>query len=258
MRILLAGTRSFGRAVLEDLDETRPMGDVVAAVVAPPDDPTSGLAQDRRLPLTDRCTPDFVRDHGIDLIVAAHSHAFIGEKSRRASTHGAIGYHPSLLPRHRGKDAVRWTIHMGDPIAGGSVYWFTNHIDGGPIAAQDWCHVRPGWDHHDLWRNELFPMGVRLLADVVDQVGWNDSKRVPQDERVATWEPSWERPPVFRPELIELSDGRPDLKVVRETADETFRRQMKAVDENERQARLKAHGTWISDLSHPSNEGWKP
>lgn len=218
MRILLAGTRSFGRAALSGLHDTHP--DVlVAAVVAPPNDPAAGFAQDKRIPLYHEVTPEIVEQHRVDLIVCAHSHAFIGSKSRRAATHGAIGYHPSLLPRHRGKDAVRWTIKMGDPIAGGSVYWFTNHVDGGPIAAQQFVHVQPGWDHHDLWQ-VLFPVGVRLLRQVVGEVARGRFVQVDQNEAVATWEPSWERPPVHRPELVELGDGVKKHPVIQKEVDD--------------------------------------
>ena len=209
MRILLTGTRSFGVAVYRRLEG---IGGVdIPVVVAPPGDKLATIAASE--PHTEsgvlrhEITPDLVADHGIDLIVAAHSHAFIGQRSRKAARLGAIGYHPSLLPRHRGKDAVRWTIHMGDPVAGGSVYWFTNSVDCGPIQIQDFCLVRPGWDHHDLWQEELFPMGVRLLESAVRQILSGYVIQIDQDPKVATWEPSWERPPVHRPELIELGDG---------------------------------------------------
>ena len=43
---------------------------------------------------------------------AAHSHDFIGRKTRALSRLGALGYHPSLLPLHRGRDAIRWAVHM--------------------------------------------------------------------------------------------------------------------------------------------------
>jgi methionyl-tRNA formyltransferase len=42
---------------------------------------------------------------GVDLIIAAHSHDFIGRPHAAQGKLGAIGYHPSLLPLHRGRDA---------------------------------------------------------------------------------------------------------------------------------------------------------
>ena len=63
---------------------------------------------------------------------------------------GSIGYHPSLLPRHRGIAAVEWTILEGDPIAGGSIYHLADGWDAGAIAAQDWCFVKKGETARDL------------------------------------------------------------------------------------------------------------
>ena len=85
----------------------------------------------------------------------------------RARVCGGIGYHPSLLPRHRGIAAVEWTILEGDPIAGGSVYHLADGWDAGAIAAQDWCFVAKGETARELWERALAPMGLDLLARVV-------------------------------------------------------------------------------------------
>ena len=54
-----------------------------------------------------------------------------------------------------------------DRVAGGTVYWLDDLVDGGPIAAQDWCFVRPDDTPSTLWRRELFPMGLRLIDQVL-------------------------------------------------------------------------------------------
>lgn len=43
----------------------------------------------------------------------------------------AVGYHPSLLPRYRGCNAVKWTVCFGDTVAGGTVYELDEKVDGG-------------------------------------------------------------------------------------------------------------------------------
>lgn len=202
MIIALAGTRSFGSAVLEALLED---GHEVRQVFAPLGDRLDFLARQRGIDTRDSLVAAELTQ-GLDLIVCAHAHVFVSEKARNRTRLGGLGYHPSLLPRHRGRDAVRWTIHMGDAIAGGSVYWLSNAVDGGPVAAADWLHVRPGWDHHDLWA-ELFPMGVRLLRTALADLDAGRMVRVPQDEACATWEPSWDRAPVPRPDLPQLTAG---------------------------------------------------
>lgn len=202
MRIALAGQRSFGAAVLTALIED---GHDIAQVFAPLGDRLDFLARQRGMDTRDRLVADALASD-LDLIVCAHAHVFVSEAARNRTQLGGIGYHPSLLPRHRGRDAVRWTVHMRDPIAGGSVYWLSNATDGGPIAAADWLHVRPEWDHHDLWQ-ALFPMGVSLLRRVLRDLDNGLLVRVEQDAACATWEPSWDRPPVERPDLPQLTAG---------------------------------------------------
>jgi methionyl-tRNA formyltransferase len=129
-----------------------------------------------------------------EMMVCAHNTRLISADLRAAVAGPCISYHPSLLPRHRGMDSVRWTIEMGDPIAGGTVYMLDDGWDTGPIVLQDWCHVAPDWNASDLWREQLFPMGVRLIANVVDRyarTGELDTDE--QDERFATFEESFSR-----------------------------------------------------------------
>lgn len=210
----MTGQKSFGAAALEALCGLPRVEVVGVAAPGAGEDRLRHEAHKRGLSWT--ASEDWRADsvpEGTDLIVAAHSHAFIGRKSRARSRWGAIGYHPSLLPRHRGRDAVRWTIHMQDPIAGGTVYYFTDNVDCGPIIAQDWLHVKREWDHHDLW-NRLFQIGISLLVQVVETYRDSDGhvcmRR--QDPEVATWEPSWQRPPLHRPELPELNSGNGQVK----------------------------------------------
>jgi methionyl-tRNA formyltransferase len=198
---VLAGTRSFGAAVLQDAVAA---GRDVAAVFAPVDDKTAEAARARGLYAGPELSERAVRSLGADVILSAHSHAFVSSRVLAATRLGGVGYHPSLLPRHRGRSAVRWTVHMRDPVAGGTVYWLTPNVDAGPIAVQDWCWVRSNWTHQDLWREQLFPMGLRLIRSVLDDLDRGEVVMIPQDEHAATWEPSWEREPLHRPELLAL------------------------------------------------------
>ncbi len=201
MRLMVAGTRTFGATALEAI-----VGDLheVVKVWTPVGDPVEARARSLGIPFAANHTPEDVEALRLDLIVCAHSHAFVSKRARQATRLGAIGYHPSALPRHRGRDAVKWTIHMKDPIAGGSIYWLNDNVDGGPLAAREFVHVDPRWDASDLWRKSLFPMGIRLLLRVLTDLRDGVVVEVPQDERCATVEPSFEQPRLFRPDLIGL------------------------------------------------------
>ena len=200
MRLIIAGQKAFGAAVLA---MARAAGHEVVQVFAPPGDRLADAAWAAGIEHLPTLEAAAVAD-GADLIVCAHAHVFVSEPARDRTRLGAIGYHPSLLPRHRGRDAVRWAIHMRDWLAGGSVYWLNNRVDGGDLAAQAWCWVRRDDDASSLWRRELFPMGVALLEKVLGDIDRGVIVRVPQDHHAATWEPSWTRPPVGRPDLPRL------------------------------------------------------
>src|SRR5579863_4606896 len=193
MRITLVGSRHFGVTTLEML---RQHGvDVVRVVVADADDRLAAAARTAGIPVTVQADPKLVAASEIagdtDLIVAAHSHARVSKEALTAARLGGIGYHPSLLPRHRGIAAIEWTIREKDPIAGGTVYHLADRMDAGAIAAQDWCFVKSGETARQLWERALAPMGQKLLAEVIDYVKIHDAlPGRPQDEEFATNAPA--------------------------------------------------------------------
>jgi methionyl-tRNA formyltransferase len=189
MRITLVGSRHFGVTTLEML---RQRGvDIAGVVVADPEDRLAAAARAAGLAVTVQADPRLVVAseiaEGTDLIITAHSHARISREALAAARLGGIGYHPSLLPRHRGIAAVEWTIREKDPIAGGTVYHLADRMDAGAIAAQDWCFVKKGETARELWERALAPLGQKLLGEVVDYARIHNAlPGKPQDEQFAT------------------------------------------------------------------------
>lgn len=206
MRLVLTGGRSFGIAVLGDILQSQRHG--VVGVVTD-DQKLVSAATEAGLEVVFQPNRDngyrlsqLLGRHKPDLIVNAHGTAHLSERIRAATRYGAIGYHPSLLPRHRGRSAVEWTVHMRDPIAGGTVYLMDDGYDTGPIIRQDWCFVDPAWTASDLWREQLFPMGRRLLGEVLNRAEWgpehwpHTANAVwDQREEFATYEPPYKKEP---------------------------------------------------------------
>ncbi|MBR0783337.1 formyltransferase family protein [Bradyrhizobium iriomotense] len=193
MRITLVGSRHFGVTTLNMLREHSVS--IARIVVADADDRLAAAAKAAGIEVVVQANPKLVVASEIapdtDLIITAHSHARIGRDALAAARFGGIGYHPSLLPRHRGKAAVEWTIKEGDPIAGGTIYRLADRMDAGAIAAQDWCFVKKGETARELWERALAPLGLKLLADVIDYIKVH--KALPekvQDEQFATSAPS--------------------------------------------------------------------
>lgn len=187
MRVALIGSSSLAVAVATDLlDNGHDL-----SVFPPAGDKLESWALGKGLPSGELSTSNPALTEA-DQVVCAHNTRFISASLRSAIGGPIASYHPSLLPRHRGIDSVRWTIEMGDPIAGGTVYLLDDGWDTGPIVLQDWCHVVPGWSASELWREELSPMGVRLIREALqerERTGTLIGR--PQDERFATFEESF-------------------------------------------------------------------
>lgn len=207
MKVFICGQRSFGKAVLKALYEA---GHTITGVAPPPQDKYKdkmvGYAMLKGIPVTEDCgalTSASIPD-GTELIVSAHSHWMVSQKAIDKCRYGGIGYHPSLLPRHRGQDAVRWAVHMGDYITGGTIYSLSgDKCDGGDILLQKTQFIDPAWDYHELWA-EMFPTGVQMVVDAVAIIEAGRAEWRRQDERFATYEPSWARPRLKRNELLQL------------------------------------------------------
>src|SRR5258708_20833539 len=146
LRTPFAASRHFGVTTLNML---RQHGvEIAGVVVADAEDRLAAAARAVGIEVRVQANPKRVAASEIadrtDLIVTAHSHPRISREALAAAKLGGIGYHPSLLPRHRGIAAVEWTIREGDPIAGGTVYHLADPLDAGPIAPQERGFIKKG------------------------------------------------------------------------------------------------------------------
>ena len=205
MKCVLVGSRYFGATVLEALRQEG-VAEFTRVVVPAADDRLALAARAAGLDVHVMANPKIVPGEaipeGTELILAAHTHARVSNEALARSRLGGVGYHPSLLPRHRGIAAVEWTILEGDAVAGGSVYHLADGWDAGAVAAQDWCFVAKGETARELWERALAPMGLALLAQVVRHA--SEHGTVPahtQDQRFAT------RAPMIRRSVVLTEDA---------------------------------------------------
>lgn len=193
MKVTIAGSRFFGQEVLGALFSQKGV-EITRVVTIAADDRLALAAQKRGIEVVvhvdpHKITAEHIAD-GTDLIVTAHCHARVTPDALAKARLGGIGYHPSLLPRHRGIAAIEWTIKERDSIAGGSIYHLAHRMDAGPLAAQDWCFVQKDETARSLWERALAPMGLRLLTEVVVQAAATGTiPAKPQLEEFATQAP---------------------------------------------------------------------
>ncbi len=198
MRIILIGQAPFGAKTLEALLEE---GEEVVAVYTPPGgpgakaDPLKEAARERGVrsfePKTYKDEQVFREFAGFraDLVVLAFVTAIVPVRYFAAAAKGAICYHPSILPRHRGASAINWALIMGDKRTGLTVFWPDEGIDTGPILLQKEIDIGPQDTAGSLYYDRLFPMGVEAIAESVKLIREGNAPRIAQDDSKATYEP---------------------------------------------------------------------
>lgn len=209
LKVVIAGQKYFGEQVLR---MCLLKGFEVVAVSCPPGDTHIGKhAAANGIKIIPAGSLNGDTCPACDIGVTAHSFDFIGKRTRYKPKYGWVGYHPSLLPRHRGRSSIEWAIKMGDAVTGGTVYWLNSGVDRGDIAAQSWCFIDPRLRLKKsleaasyLWREELCGTGVNLLSKVLCDISKGKINRQPQNEIFATFEPSTEVQKIYRPDLLML------------------------------------------------------
>jgi methionyl-tRNA formyltransferase len=227
MRIILIGQAAFGVKVLETLMKK---GENVVSVYAPPDgtdgrsDSLKDLARTGGIqtfqPKTYKDDQTFLKYKALepDLTVMAFVSAIIPERFFHVPVHGAINYHPSLLPRHRGASAINWAVIMGDTLTGLTIFRPDAGIDAGPILLQKEIDIGPEDTVGSLYFDRLFPMGVEALMEAIELIKAGTAPTIPQNEAEATYEPicddsvaaiDWNKPAQELHDLIRGCDPQP-------------------------------------------------
>jgi len=135
--------------------------------------------------VTEPQVEQFLRDHRPDLLWVIGISQLVPQRLIDVAGAGAVGFHPTMLPRGRGRAPVAWTILLGERAAV-SLFYLTEEADRGDIIAQREVPVMPG-----DYSQDLIDRTNEVLADVIRELAPSIKSgvlpRFPQDERRATY-----------------------------------------------------------------------
>lgn len=226
MRIALIGQAAFGERVFSALRDAGEQIVAVSSVEGAPERPdplwaaaeAAGIAPISTGTLKKPQVLDAWTATKPDLCVMAFVNHILPERVLESAPLGTIQYHPSLLPRHRGRSSINWAISMGDDVTGLTVFWVDKGVDTGPILLQRETPIGPDDTVGSLYFDKLFPMGVEAMVEAVRLVREGEAPRIEQDESLATYEPpaddstsaiDWSRPAQDVYNLIRGSNPQP-------------------------------------------------
>jgi methionyl-tRNA formyltransferase len=199
LKLAVFGQAAFGRDVLARLIEA---GHSIVGVYTPPEgrrpDPLAAEAESNALRLfrhkrfrrMGAPIPELVDEHralGADLNVLAFVTVILPSEIVDGPPHGSLCFHPSLLPKYRGGNALAWQIIEGEAETGVSVFRPDAGVDTGPLVVQrGGVAIR---DHHtaaSLYFDELYALGVDAMVEAVGRVADGSARYEVQDEAAAS------------------------------------------------------------------------
>ncbi|HYD36405.1 MAG TPA: methionyl-tRNA formyltransferase [Allosphingosinicella sp.] len=121
-----------------------------------------------------------------DLLLVIGWSRLCGAEFREVARLGTLGYHPTLLPKMRGRAALAWTILLGLDRTGGTLFWMDEGVDSGPIAAQRAFDIPPGTALPDLLDLQLEAL-AGMIPSLFAQLESGARPSEPQDHGAATY-----------------------------------------------------------------------
>jgi len=112
-----------------------------------------------------------MQDVNADLFVLAGYMRILGSSIVKAFPGKMINIHPALLPSFTGLHAQRQAVQHGVKVAGCTVHFVDESLDGGPIILQKCVPVLDSDDEDDLAKRILeqehvvFPEAIRLFCE---------------------------------------------------------------------------------------------
>jgi methionyl-tRNA formyltransferase len=152
---------------------------------------------------------DRVRELRPDLVVSWFWTKKVPRSFREIAPHGAVGVHPSLLPRHRGPDPYFWAIDSGDAVTGVTAHVLDDEYDTGAIIGQQSLAIDPSWNSWTLAKKLDRPSLALLRATVTAFASGTPPISTPQHDAAATPAPE------PNDELLEIRWSDPAERIAR-------------------------------------------
>ncbi|MDR3253978.1 MAG: methionyl-tRNA formyltransferase [Synergistaceae bacterium] len=197
MRLLLIGQKAFGADALLAL--AKDGAEIVGAVVGSSDrdreDQVETVARDLKIDCVRTGSlkkPDvaqWVSERRPDLIAMAFVTLYMPKSLANVAPLGAINFHPSLLPLHRGISSLPWTILSGDTAAGLSIYFVDESMDTGDVVVQKRVEISDDDDFKSLYFKKIYPLGLSAICEAVRLVASGNPPRIKQDDSASSYDP---------------------------------------------------------------------
>jgi methionyl-tRNA formyltransferase len=128
---------------------------------------------------------DWIADIGPEVIFCFGWSYLLSPKILAIPKFGAIGYHPALLPRNRGRHPIIWALALGLDETGSSFFIMDADADSGDIVSQRRIAIEATDDAAMLY-GKLEDVARAQLDEIATGLVAGNLQRTPQDPALAT------------------------------------------------------------------------
>ena len=101
---------------------------------------------------------------------------------------GVIGYHPTLLPKNRGRHPIIWALVLGLPVTGSTFFIMNEGVDSGEIISQKKIKIDKTDNAMSLY-SKITLTALKQIKQILRQLDNNTLKRRVQNNNKATYWP---------------------------------------------------------------------
>lgn len=110
----------------------------------------------------------------------------LSEELIRIPPLGTIGYHPTKLPKYRGRHPIIWTLALGLTETASTFFFIDGGIDSGDILHQRIVKVEPDDDATTLYE-KLIRTALEQIDEFTPRLITHTAVRIPQNETMASY-----------------------------------------------------------------------
>jgi len=129
---------------------------------------------------------DWIREKNPDIIYCFGWSYLLPKEIYSIPPLGAIGYHPTLLPKNRGRHPIIWTLVLGLRETGSTFFYLTDTPDAGEILSQKRIPLEDSEDANSLYE-KLLIIGEQQVVEMTNNIINQTLIPIKQNEQHASY-----------------------------------------------------------------------
>ena len=105
----------------------------------------------------------------IDIIFCIGSTQILPDNLINFAKLGCLNFHPSLLPKYRGRYSTVHSIFSGDTVTGVTAHWIGKKIDAGSIISKKKIKIKSHYTARDLYI-EFTKKSIKLFLEILEKL----------------------------------------------------------------------------------------